>query len=355
MVWTRSLRDVKLEDIALVGGKNASLGEMLRELVPLGVKVPDGFAVTAEAYRYFIERAGLEEAIAQELNDIDKSKVDDLIRRANRLRDRIAHAPMPTDLRNEIEDHYLALSREYGEDATDVAVRSSATAEDLPNASFAGQQESFLNVRGAPFVVEAVRKAFASLFTPRAISYRDRHGLRPHASRAVGRRAEDGALRPRERRRHLHARPRDRASRRRPRHRRAAASGRASCRAGSSPTSSSCTRRRCGRASRRSCGRSSERRRSASSTTRAATSRCRTSASPMPIARASRSTTTTCSRSPRWAVADRGALLERARRRHADGHRVGQGRRERRALHRAGSARDRAQPPRRTRSSASTR
>ena len=177
MAWTQALKDVTLEDVPVVGGKNASLGEMLRELTPLGVKVPDGFAVTAAAYRHFCREAGLDRAIDEELRGLDKRNVDDLVRRAERLRDRIAHAPMPADLAGEIETSYRALSRAYGEDATDVAVRSSATAEDLPGASFAGQQESFLNVRGAASVVDAVRRAFASLFTARAISYREDMGF----------------------------------------------------------------------------------------------------------------------------------------------------------------------------------
>jgi pyruvate,water dikinase len=141
------------------------------------VKVPDGFAVTADAYRHFVRDAGLEVVIDEQSRGLDKRNVDDLVRRAERLRDRIAHAPMPRDLVTEIETSYRALSRTYGEDATDVAVRSSATAEDLPGASFAGQQESFLNVRGAASVIDAVRKAFASLFTARAISYREDMGF----------------------------------------------------------------------------------------------------------------------------------------------------------------------------------
>jgi pyruvate,water dikinase len=177
MAWTRPLKDVTLDDVAIVGGKNASLGEMLRELTPLGVRVPDGFAVTAGAYRHFLRDARLEGAIDEELRGLDKRNVDDLVRRAERLRDRIAHASMPSDLATEIEASYRALSRAYGEDATDVAVRSSATAEDLPGASFAGQQESFLNVRGAASVIDAVRRAFASLFTARAISYREDMGF----------------------------------------------------------------------------------------------------------------------------------------------------------------------------------
>jgi len=177
MNWTRPLGDVTLADVAIVGGKNASLGEMLRELTKVGVKVPDGFAVTADAYREYIEAAHLDRAILEELRGLDKRNVDDLVRRADRLRDRIAHSPMPLHLAQAIEAGYRELSRNYGEDETDVAVRSSATAEDLPGASFAGQQETFLNVRGTISVIQAVREAFASLFTPRAISYREDMGF----------------------------------------------------------------------------------------------------------------------------------------------------------------------------------
>ncbi len=169
---------------------------------------------------------------------------------------------------------YLALSRQYGEDATDVAVRSSATAEDLPNASFAGQQESYLNVRGAPFVVDAVRNAFASLFTPRAIRYRIDMGFDHDDHRALGRRAEDGALGSSERGRHLHARPGDGASRGRPRdlelgarrERRPGARGAGPVRRPQGDAE--------GRLRAASSGRSSARRRSASSTTTRGTGRC---------------------------------------------------------------------------------
>jgi pyruvate,water dikinase len=184
MAWTRPLREVTLDDVATVGGKNASLGEMLSGLTPLGVRVPDGFAITADAYRYFLHEADLDRVIADELRGLDKANVEDLVRRADRLRDRIAHAAVPASLALEIEERYRELSRMYGEDATDVAVRSSATAEDLPGASFAGQQETFLNVRGAASVVDATRKAFASLFTPRAISYREDMGF-AHAKVAL--------------------------------------------------------------------------------------------------------------------------------------------------------------------------
>ena len=176
-MWIRPLREVKLTDVPTVGGKNAALGEMLQALVPLGIRVPDGFAVTADAYRKLVGTARVDESIRDVLRGLDKRDVDELVRRSDRIRDLVAHAPLPEDLAREITDAYSALSAQYGVDATDVAVRSSATAEDLPTASFAGQQESYLNVRGAASVIEAVRHAFASLFTPRAISYREDMGF----------------------------------------------------------------------------------------------------------------------------------------------------------------------------------
>ncbi len=172
MRWVLWFRDVGLEDVARVGGKNASLGEMLRELVPLGVKVPDGFAITAEAYREFLRSADLEARLREILRGLRKEDVADLTARSQAVRESIAAARISVELEEEIAQSYRALSAQYGEEATDVAVRSSATAEDLPTASFAGQLESFLNVRGRPLLVEAVKNAFASLFTPRAMSYR---------------------------------------------------------------------------------------------------------------------------------------------------------------------------------------
>lgn len=172
MRFVRRLGDLRLEDVSLVGGKNASLGELLAELTPLGVRVPDGFAVTADAYREVLRRSGLERVIADILRGVRANDTDDLARRSARIRELVVGAALPPELEQELDTAYLELSRANGDEATDVAVRSSATAEDLPNASFAGQQESFLNVRGARSVHEAVRKAFASLFTPRAISYR---------------------------------------------------------------------------------------------------------------------------------------------------------------------------------------
>ena len=149
-MWIRQLRDVTLADVPTVGGKNASLGELLRELVPLGVNVPDGFAVTADGYRHFLQANGLAAPIGDALRGIRKGDVDDLVRRSDRIRELMARAALPADLEREITASYEALSRSAGASPLDVAVRSSATAEDLPNASFAGQQETFLNVRGPP-------------------------------------------------------------------------------------------------------------------------------------------------------------------------------------------------------------
>ena len=177
MRFVKRLGDLRLVDVPLVGGKNASLGELLGELTPLGVRVPDGFAVTADAYRELLRESKLEGVIRDTLRGVKPDDVDDLVRRSALIRELIVRAPFPAELEQEIQASYLELSRAYGEDATDVAVRSSATAEDLPNASFAGQQESFLNVRGAASVREAISKAFASLFTPRAISYRHDMGF----------------------------------------------------------------------------------------------------------------------------------------------------------------------------------
>jgi pyruvate,water dikinase len=184
MSWTKKLREVGLGDVASVGGKNASLGELLRTLTPLGVNVPDGFAVTAEAYRYFLSAAALDEPIRTALACVDKDRLDTLLACSESIREMVMRAPLPADLVAEIEAAYHTLSGACCEEATDVAVRSSATAEDLPNASFAGQQESFLNVRGASSVVEAVKKAFASLYTPRAIRYREDMGF-AHTAVAV--------------------------------------------------------------------------------------------------------------------------------------------------------------------------
>jgi len=175
--WVRFFTEVGLEDVPLVGGKNASLGEMIRELAPLGVKVPGGFATTSEAYWHFLEHNGLREAIAQELAGLDVENPAALQRASRRLRNLILKGKYPEDLEEEIRLAYRKLSEEAGEEALPVAVRSSATAEDLPTASFAGQQESYLYVQGEEELLLHVKRAMASLFTARAISYRAHMGF----------------------------------------------------------------------------------------------------------------------------------------------------------------------------------
>ncbi len=170
LVW---LDEVGIEDISLVGGKNASLGEMIRNLSSLGVNVPYGFVVTSEAYYEFIRYNRLEGEIKKILQGLDPKNVEDLARRGHLIRELIKGGEFPREIEEGIKDYYQKLSERYGSFAIDVAVRSSATAEDLPHASFAGQQETYLNVVGAENVLTAVRNGFASLFTDRAISYRE--------------------------------------------------------------------------------------------------------------------------------------------------------------------------------------
>ncbi|WP_448569259.1 phosphoenolpyruvate synthase [Thermus sp.] len=177
MKWIRFFHEVGLEDVPLVGGKNASLGEMIRELSPLGVRVPPGFATTSQAYGYFLEHNGLKEAIAQELSGLDVEDPKALEKASRRLRNLILRGEYPLDLKAEILAAYERLSQEAGEEAIPVAVRSSATAEDLPTASFAGQQESYLYVQGEEDLLLHVKRAMASLFTARAISYRAHMGF----------------------------------------------------------------------------------------------------------------------------------------------------------------------------------
>lgn len=168
--------ELGIEDVGLVGGKNASLGEMYRNLVPKGISVPDGFAVTANAYWYFLDSAGIRKKLKEILRGIDISDVNDLAERGRRARQAILDAEIPPELASAIDEAYDRLGEKYGSD-TDVAVRSSATAEDLPDASFAGQQESFLNIRGKSALRSAVRRCLASLFTNRAIVYREEKGF----------------------------------------------------------------------------------------------------------------------------------------------------------------------------------
>lgn len=174
--YIRWFSELSIADVPTVGGKNASLGEMYRELAPAGVKVPNGFAVTAQAYHYFLAESGLAEQIVRMLDGLDFQNVTDLRQRGAQIRHAIIASHWPKDLEQAIVQAYAELSKEAGS-PVDVAVRSSATAEDLPNASFAGQQETYLNVQGATALIETCRRCFASLFTDRAISYRHDQGF----------------------------------------------------------------------------------------------------------------------------------------------------------------------------------
>lgn len=167
---------VGIADIPVVGGKNASLGEMIQQLTPKGINVPTGFATTAYAYRYFIKSAGLEAKLRKLFADLDVEDVKNLRERGKKARSLLIHTPFPVELREAIATAYQSLCERYNAE-TDVAVRSSATAEDLPDASFAGQQETYLNVVGAEGVLAACHKCFASIFTDRAISYRHTKGF----------------------------------------------------------------------------------------------------------------------------------------------------------------------------------
>src|SRR5579859_2502990 len=167
------LRSVGLADIAIAGGKNASLGEMITNLDGMGIRIPDGFVITVNAYREFIESGRLDAEIRSLVKEIDFDKVESLRRAGLRIRQLIRNSKFPPALSASIIAAYYGLSQQYDQSETDVAVRSSATAEDLPDASFAGQQETYLNVRGPAALMDSVRNCFASLFTDRAISYRE--------------------------------------------------------------------------------------------------------------------------------------------------------------------------------------
>ncbi|TVQ30202.1 MAG: phosphoenolpyruvate synthase [Phycisphaeraceae bacterium] len=177
------LHELTLDDLPLVGGKNASLGEMLRELKGAGVRVPGGFALTVDAHHLHLARAELDEAIYSELERLDVADTKALAQTARSIRTRITEAPLPDEVTEAVRLAYRRMSEEHGEIAVDVAVRSSATAEDLPTASFAGQQETYLNISGERALLDAVRKCMASLFTDRAIVYRTQNNI---AHRGVG-------------------------------------------------------------------------------------------------------------------------------------------------------------------------
>jgi pyruvate,water dikinase len=174
--YIRWFEEIGIEDLPVVGGKNASLGEMTRELAPQGIRVPNGFAITAEAYWYLLRASENEQRIKQILSGLDTGDATNLRQRGSAVRHAMMAAALPQDLQHSIVSAYRELSK--GADGpVDVAVRSSATAEDLPEASFAGQQETYLNVQGEAALLESCKRCFASLFTDRAISYRQDKGF----------------------------------------------------------------------------------------------------------------------------------------------------------------------------------
>ncbi len=171
-----NLHEVGLKDLDMVGGKNASLGEMLQNLTKLGIKIPGGFIITVAAYQTFINENKLDDSIHSIINGINFDDIESLRRGGLQVRQLIKNSKFPQELSKMIIAKYYELSKLYDQEETDVAVRSSATAEDLPDASFAGQQETYLNVRGPASLINSVRNCFASLFTDRAISYRHSFG-----------------------------------------------------------------------------------------------------------------------------------------------------------------------------------
>lgn len=175
--FIKNLSDVDLGMISEVGGKNASLGEMIGNLTGRGINVPDGFVLTVDAYDLYMSQNGLSDQIRSLIERLDVDNLVQLRKVGMEIRQVILDGKFPAELRNGIRDRYIELSRGYGKESTDVAVRSSATTEDLPDASFAGQQDSFLNVRGHNNVINSIKACFASLFTDRAISYRTSAGF----------------------------------------------------------------------------------------------------------------------------------------------------------------------------------
>jgi len=171
--FIRFFKELSIKDVPKVGGKNASLGEMYVRLAKKGIKVPNGFATTAAAYRYFLEASGLKKEIKAALKGLNAKDVRDLMKRGATVRKIILNAEFPKDFKEAIIKAYHRLSKEGKVNNLDVAVRSSATAEDLPDASFAGQQETYLNVKGEADLLIAIKKCIASLFTNRAIAYRE--------------------------------------------------------------------------------------------------------------------------------------------------------------------------------------
>ncbi|UPG91926.1 phosphoenolpyruvate synthase [Luteibacter aegosomaticola] len=175
VLWLDALR---MTDLGKVGGKNASLGEMIGNLAKLGVSVPGGFATTADAFQTYLEKSGLAKRIQERLATLDVDDVDELTRGGKEIRGWIVDTALPADLEQAIRDAYIKLCKDAGATDIAVAVRSSATAEDLPDASFAGQQETFLNVVGIDDVLHKVKEVFASLYNDRAIAYRVHQGFK---------------------------------------------------------------------------------------------------------------------------------------------------------------------------------
>jgi pyruvate,water dikinase len=176
LTYIRWFKELCIDDVPLVGGKNASLGEMYQELDPLGVDVANGFAVTADAYRLVIKSTGIEAELVSILKDVDANNIDKLSKRARQAREMVYGAGIPQTIREQIISAYRELQNQYGYDIS-MAIRSSATAEDLPSASFAGQHESYLNISGEEMLIDSCRRGFASLFTDRAIIYRINKGF----------------------------------------------------------------------------------------------------------------------------------------------------------------------------------
>ena len=171
-IYILPLNKVGINDVETVGGKNASLGEMIQHLTALGINIPNGFVITVAAYREFVRFNNLDASIKEMIGGIDFESIESLRRGGLMIRQLLRNSKFPPDISTQIIEQYYKLSGDYDQKETDIAVRSSATAEDLPDASFAGQQETYLNVRGPAAIIDSVRNCFASLFTDRAISYR---------------------------------------------------------------------------------------------------------------------------------------------------------------------------------------
>ena len=170
-------KEINIKDVPIVGGKNASLGEMYRNLSKKGINIPNGFAISAQSYFYFLEKGKIKKRIQEILSEFNPKSIKSLQKTGKKIRKLILNTSLPKDLEKDIVKNYRKLSKIYKQDDLDVAVRSSATAEDLPSASFAGQHETYLNVRGEEELLKAVKNSYASLFTDRAIMYREEKGF----------------------------------------------------------------------------------------------------------------------------------------------------------------------------------